>query len=90
MAKEIERKYLVINDDWRAGTTGTPIRQGYLSSEMERTIRVRTAGDRAFLTIKSARQGIVRDEYEYEIPSADAHEMLDNLCLRPLIEKTRF
>lgn len=91
MSKEIERKFLLRNDDWRAGDTpGTVFRQGYLSTVKERTVRVRIAGDKAFLTIKGLPQGIARSEFEYEIPLPDAEAMLDELCERPFIEKTRY
>lgn len=91
MSKEIERKFLVKSDGWRSASkdAGLVIRQGYLSSKRACTVRVRAHGDRAFITVKGAPVGIVRAEYEYEIPLADAHEMLDTLCERPLIEKTR-
>lgn len=91
MSREIERKFLVHGDGWRSEPTqgGLLIRQGYLSAEKACTVRVRTAGARAFLTVKGAQIGAVRAEYEYEIPVQDAHEMLDTLCGRPLIEKTR-
>jgi CYTH domain-containing protein len=56
----------------------------------ERTVRVRTVGDQGFLTVKGITVGASRSEYEYEIPVADANEMLDRLCERPLIEKTRY
>lgn len=90
MGIEIERKFLVIGDSWREGARGLFYRQGYLSTEKERTIRVRIAGSQGFLTIKGESAGAVRAEYEYEIPVADAREMLENLCSRPLIEKTRY
>lgn len=90
MAIEIERKFLVKSDDWRALGTGTLYRQGYLMSGDNRTVRVRIAGDQGYLTIKSAAIGLARAEYEYEIPLADAAELLDDLCNRPLIEKTRY
>lgn len=90
MAQEIERKFLVRGDGWRALAKGTPLRQGYLNSEKERTVRVRVAGDKAFLTVKGVTVGATRPEYEYEIPLADAHAMLDRLAERPLIEKTRY
>lgn len=90
MAKEIERKFLVKGDSWRAVGAGTRYRQGYLNTVKERTVRVRTAGDKGFLTVKGVNVGATRSEYEYEIPLADANEMLDRLCERPLIEKTRF
>jgi adenylate cyclase len=90
MAKEIERKFLVKGDSWRRDRAGKPYRQGYLSTEKERTVRIRTAGDQAFITIKGVSSGASRSEYEYEIPVRDANEMLDHLCKKPLIEKTRY
>ena len=91
MSREIERKFLVHGNGWRTAPTqgALSIRQGYLSAEKACTVRVRTAGERAFMTVKGAPVGTVRAEYEYEIPVKDAHEMLDTLCGRPLIEKTR-
>jgi adenylate cyclase len=88
MGREIERKFLVTSDAWRAGAPGTPIRQGYLSLDPERTVRVRLAGEKAFLTVKGLTRGATRDEFEYPIPAADAAAMLDGLCLA-VIEKTR-
>ena len=90
MPQEIERKFLVRNDSWRGQDAGKHYRQGYLSTVKERTVRVRTAADKGFLTIKGITVGASRSEYEYEIPAADANEMLDRLCERPLIEKTRY
>jgi adenylate cyclase len=90
MAKEIERKFLVKRDSSRRQEAGKRYRQGYLSTVKERTVRVRTAGDKGYLTIKGISVGASRSEYEYEIPVADANEMLDRLCERPLIEKTRY
>lgn len=90
MGKEIERKFLVKNDSWRGQGSGKRYRQGYLSTVKERTVRVRTAGEKAFLTIKGITVGASRSEYEYEIPVADANEMLARLCEQPLIEKTRY
>ncbi len=90
MAKEIERKYLVKPDVWKAPASGTTIRQGYLSSVKERVVRVRTKGPKAFLTIKGITKGISRAEFEYEIPVEDADLLLTNLCEQPLIEKTRY
>lgn len=90
MATEIERKFLVDAALWRATTTGTLYRQGYLSSVNERVVRVRIAGDRGFLTIKGLTIGVSRLEFEYSIPLPDAIAMLDQLCERPLIEKTRY
>ena len=92
MPIEIERKYLVRDSSFLEGLQGTLYRQGYLSSSPEdlTVVRVRTAGPKAYLTIKSATRGIVRSEYEYEIPLDEAAEMLDHLCRPPLIEKTRY
>lgn len=90
MASEIERKYLVRHDGWRNGTPGMRLRQGYLCTAADRLVRVRRAGERAMLTIKSELTAVHRLEYEYEIPVADAEEMLDRLCERPLVEKTRY
>jgi len=90
MAKEIERKFLVRADTWRGQDGGKRYRQGYLSIVKERTVRVRTTGDKGFITIKGMSVGATRSEYEYEIPLADANEMLDRLCERPLIEKIRY
>ncbi|HXY52824.1 MAG TPA: CYTH domain-containing protein [Terriglobales bacterium] len=90
MAKEIERKFLVKEDTWRGQDVGKRYRQGYLSTVKERTVRVRTVGDKGFITIKGITVGATRSEYEYEIPVADANEILDKLCERPLIEKTRY
>lgn len=90
MAKEIERKYLVNGLEWKNLAKGTEYRQGYLSTVKERTVRVRTIDNAGYLTIKGISTGATRLEYEYEISVADAHEMLDKLCERPLIEKKRY
>lgn len=91
MATEIERKFLVRDDSWRThASVGTPYRQGYLSSATTCSIRVRVAGDKGFLNIKSATLGARRTEYEYEIPLQDANELLVQLCTHPLIEKVRY
>lgn len=90
MAKEIERKFLVRSEQWRALAEGTVYRQGYLSSIKERTVRIRTINDKAFLTIKGITVSATRTEYEYEIPYADCCAMLDELAERPIIEKKRY
>lgn len=90
MAEEIERKFLVNNDSWRPGASGTLFRQGYLSTDPERTVRVRLEGERGVLTIKGLSHGISRAEFEYPIPAMEAAALLDSLCLQPLIEKTRY
>jgi adenylate cyclase len=90
MGKEIERKFLVKGDAWRALADGTSYRQGYLNSAKERTVRIRTISDRAFLTVKGLTVGATRSEYEYEIPLADCNAMLDVLAEKPIIEKKRY
>ena len=90
MAKEIERKFLVKSDEWRALADGVLYRQGYLNSVKERTVRIRTVGDKAFLTIKGITIGATRVEYEYEIPTSDCNAMLDGLAEKPIIEKKRY
>jgi len=87
MGQEIERKFLLRSDAWRLGATGTRICQGYLSRLP--TVRVRTKGQSAFLTVKGQAEGIVRSEFDYPVPLEDAEAMLD-LCQKPLIEKTRY
>lgn len=90
MAEEIEKKFLVKGDSWRLLAKGTLYRQGYLNSAKERTVRIRTINDRAFLTIKGPTVGATRTEYEYEIPIADCNAMLDTLAEEPIIEKKRY
>jgi CYTH domain-containing protein len=90
MAKEIERKFLVKNEDFKKRAEGVMYRQGYLNSVKERAVRVRTVGDRAFLTVKGITVGATRAEYEYEIPFADCNAMLDDLAEKPIIEKKRY
>ena len=94
MGVEIERKFLLADDSWRL-SAGTGIRmvQGYLAGGSgSPTVRVRIAGERAFLTIKgkAASDGISRSEFEYEIPVADADLMIRTLCGSRIVEKTRF
>ena len=90
MATEIERKFTVTSDQWRKLATGIVYRQGYIATKKGTTVRVRLVGNQGYLTIKGSTVGVSRMEYEYPIPAADAQEMLDNLCERPLIEKTRY
>lgn len=66
------------------------MRQGYLVGGDKGSVRVRVSGGRAWLNIKSATVGIARTEFDYEIPPADAGQILETLCVRPLIEKTRY
>jgi adenylate cyclase len=87
MGVEIERKFLVRGDGWKQGR-GVLLRQGYLSSVPERTVRVRLEGRRGTLTVKGLTRGSTRLEFEYSIPAADARALL-KLCAPPLLEKTR-
>jgi adenylate cyclase len=87
MAIEIERKFLILGDAWRSAPA-VYFCQGYLNRSKERTVRVRVAGELGCLTIKGATTGASRTEFEYDIPLADAKQML-TLCDGPLIEKYR-
>jgi adenylate cyclase len=89
MPLEIERKFMVIHDGWRRPGRGIRYRQGYLSTDPGRSVRIRSGAGKAFITIKGQTVNRTRAEYEYPVPVDDAEELLDSLCLRPLIEKTR-
>lgn len=89
MGVEIERKFLLVGEAWRALGEPVLLRQGYLSSNPDRVVRVRVEGERGVMTIKSRSTGATRGEWEYEIPLADANELLDRVCEQPLIEKYR-
>ena len=89
MATEIERKFLVVSDEWKQHSAGTPYHQGYLSRDPDRTVRVRVAGESAYLTIEGRTHGLSRQEFEYPIPALDALALLA-ICDGPLIEKTRY
>ncbi|MBL8279201.1 MAG: CYTH domain-containing protein [Pelomonas sp.] len=89
MGIEIERKFLVASDAWRAQAgRATRFSQGYLSRDPARTVRVRLAGEQAFLTIKGATTGASRAEFEYAVPLADARALLA-MCDGPVVEKVR-
>ena len=87
MAIEIERKFLVVGDDWRQAPA-VPYAQGYLNRDKQRTVRVRLAEGQAWLTIKGANSGATRAEFDYPIPPADAEQLLA-LCDGPLVRKLR-
>ena len=90
MGVEIERKFLVRGDAWRAAAAHRErLRQGYLANTTRASVRVRIAGEGAWLSVKSMTRELVRLEYEYPIPVADADQMLDRLCDPPLVEKVR-
>lgn len=90
MGLEIERKFLVAGTGWQSAVVAADeLCQGYLGTDPDRTVRVRLAGERAWLTIKGRARGAARAEFEYAIPVADARELLE-LCVAPLVEKTRY
>ncbi len=87
MGIEIERKFLVVGDGWRAAPA-VPYAQGYLNRDKQRTVRVRIVQDAAWLTVKGVSVGATRAEFEYPIPVADAEQLLA-LCDGPIVRKTR-
>jgi adenylate cyclase len=87
MPTEIERKFLVCGSDWRT-SNAQRISQGYLNRDKQRTVRVRIAGAKGYLTIKGVTTGVSRPEFEYVIPLEDAESLL-LLCDGPLVEKLR-
>lgn len=92
MSVETERKFLLANDGWKAfAVKRTLFRQGYIPcADPARTVRVRLAGERAFLTLKAPHgDSFSRLEFEYGIPVADAEKMLEKMCAHPLVEKYR-
>ncbi|HDP76018.1 MAG TPA: CYTH domain-containing protein [Bacteroidales bacterium] len=88
---EIERKYLVDIQRWESLPKPKPFKivQGYLTTNPEKTIRVRIKGEKAFMTIKGLVQGIARKEIEFEIPIDKAHELIQKFC-GAVIEKNRY
>ncbi len=91
MATEIERKFLVRNDDWRqAAVGGLRFRQGYLAPGSRCSVRVRRTDEDAWLTLKSATSGVERMEFEYPIPPAEADAILEQWAVGALIEKVRY
>lgn len=91
MGTEIERKYTLKNANWREAVSSSErMVQGYLAGNERASVRLRIVGEKANLNIKSATLGVFRQEYEYEVPLADAEKMLQDLCEKPLIDKERF
>ena len=90
MGLEIERKFLLAGEEWRAlAENSTYYCQGYLYTDKECTVRVRITSDKAFLTIKGPSAGASRLEFEYPLPLGDAKVLLERLARKPLIEKIR-
>ncbi len=90
MGREIERKFLLSENICVERDDGVDYVQGYIPGTEKCVVRVRIMGDEAVLTVKSLLEGITRLEYEYSIPVDDAAEMLELVCEKPLIEKTRY
>lgn len=90
MALEIERKFLVINDDYRLmASKSVNIKQGYLSTRKESTVRIRVKNNQAYITIKGINTRATRCEWEYSIPYDDAIEMM-SLSQGVVIDKIRY
>ncbi|MDR2488866.1 MAG: CYTH domain-containing protein [Desulfovibrio sp.] len=91
MQLEIERKFLLAKDDWRKlASDSCYYCQGYLYADEKRVVRVRIAGDKAFLTIKGEISYLSRLEFEYPLPLEDAKALLEHLADKPLVEKIRY
>ena len=90
MAFEIEYKYLVDTTLWQRPEGGIRMRQGYVATKDGTTVRVRIAGEKAYLTLKDHAVGLTRHEFEYEIPVVDAETLLDTMCTKPQIDKIRY
>ncbi|MEE3009750.1 MAG: CYTH domain-containing protein [Pseudomonadota bacterium] len=90
MAVEIERKFRTKGVDFLANQEGERLTQGYLSHDPRATVRLRVQGDHAWLTVKGKTRGASRSEFEYPIPTADAHAMLEEMCPEGVIDKTRY
>jgi adenylate cyclase len=89
MGTEIERKFLVRDESWRAAAAGSlRLCQGYVAIDGQTTVRVRTDGEAAWLTVKGPQAGLARAEFEYRIPREDA-EALFGLCGGRFVEKIR-
>ena len=90
MKKEIERKFLVLNDTYKRLGDFEHCIQGYIPSTNKPSIRIRIIGNKSFLTIKNDISGITRLEYEYELPNQDAKDLLELFCKKTIIEKNRY
>lgn len=91
MAKEIERKFLVTDTSYRdIADSSVVIKQAYISTSPDSTVRLRIAGAKAFLTVKSRNHGATRHEWEYEVPVEDVEQMIRTCAASPVIEKVRY
>jgi adenylate cyclase len=90
MSREVEGKYLVKNDSGRSQAgPGKFYRQGYLSTDPDRNVRVRIGDGKAVMTVKGKGEA-ARDEFEWPIPVKDAEQILSRIAIKPVIEKTRY
>lgn len=89
--KEIERKFLIVQNDlsFLKSIEGKKIKQAYVQNEQDKTVRIRTKGEKAFLTVKIGNDSLSRDEFEYQIPVQDAISMMEILKLK-VLSKTRY
>lgn len=90
MALEIERKFLITSEEYKTITQPLPYVQGYIVITEEKIVRIRTVGNKGFITVKLRVNDITRKEYEYEIPYTDAVEMLEETSLLGKVEKYRY
>ncbi|MCK5726787.1 MAG: CYTH domain-containing protein [Thiotrichaceae bacterium] len=91
MGIEIERKYLLSNNEWRKQVRKQVLfQQGYLANNEKSSVRIRIEGDVANINIKSMTLGRSRSEFEYVIPLSDAEELMNTLCFKPIVKKTRY
>ena len=90
MKKEIERKFIVLDESYKTLGDYKHCIQGYIPSREEPLIRIRTIGKKSFITIKSDVNGITRIEYEYQIPNEDAKDLLELFCKHSIVEKNRY
>jgi adenylate cyclase len=87
---ETEKKFLVTSDEWRINSKGFKFRQGYLSLDPGRTVRIRLEDEKGKLNIKGEKKMGSGDEFEYDIPKDEALYLIEHLCIKPIIEKTRY
>ena len=91
VALEIERRFLIRNEEWRRGADiGREISEGYLACSSSSSVRIRCSADQASITVKGTATGIIRQEFEYPVPVADAEQMIDRLCAGGVVRKCRY
>ncbi len=91
VALEIERRFLVRNDEWRRGADiGREICEGYLTGSSNSSVRIRIGADQPSITVEGAATGIIRQEFEYPVPATDAEQMIDQLCTGCMVRKCRY